>query len=306
MGWRSLHHLQRTPNCFSERLKDLGSFSTFEYLAGYFTFRDLHSLIIVIYRPGSESINLDFFTEFANLLAAISKFSCHIIILGDLNIHLDEINDCNTKRINKLIATHELIQHVTVPTQIQGHTLDFIITRDDKLAVNTIDVAPPSVSGNARALWKSLNTFLNPPPDTFLRISPDTLLDYFENKAKAIRESTKDAPVPDFSTLLPPVHLLCKFDEVTTAEVERLLSDLSTTQCELDSAPVWLLTCKSLCMGFAPFLALLINVSIVQASLPAKHKRAIIRPRVKKPGLDPDRSGQLSSNFKLVLHFKTR
>src|SRR6218665_1275737 len=37
-------------------------------------------------------------------------------------------------------------------------------------------------------------------------------------------------------------------------------------------------------MVFAPILALLI---IVQASLPAKHKRAIIRPRVKKPGLDP-------------------
>src|SRR6218665_4182504 len=37
-------------------------------------------------------------------------------------------------------------------------------------------------------------------------------------------------------------------------------------------------------MVFAPTLALLI---IVQASLPVKHKRAIIRPREKKPGLDP-------------------
>jgi len=40
-------------------------------------------------------------------------------------------------------------------------------------------------------------------------------------------------------------------------------------------------------MVFAPILALLINVSIAQASLAAKHKHAIIRPRVKKPGLDP-------------------
>src|SRR6218665_1658993 len=61
-------------------------------------------------------------------------------------------------------------------------------------------------------------------------------------------------------TLPRPVHSLCKFDEVTTAEVERLLSDSSTKQCELDSAPVWLL--KSLCMVFAPILALLIDVSI--------------------------------------------
>ena len=81
----------------------------------------------------------------------------------------------------------------------------------------------------------------HPPPDTSLRISPDTLLDYFVNKVQAIRESTKDAPVPDFSTLPPPVYSLRKFNEVTTAEVERLLSDSSTKQCELDSAPVWLL-----------------------------------------------------------------
>src|SRR6218665_3653579 len=45
--------------------------------------------------------------------------------------------------------------------------------------------------------------------------------------------------------------------------VERLLSDSSKKQCELDSAPVWLL--KSLCMVFAPFLAFLINVSTIHS-----------------------------------------
>src|SRR5688572_26390708 len=38
---------------------------------------------------------------------------------------------------------------------------------------------------------------------------------------------------------------------------------------------------------FAPIFALLVNVSIIQATLPTKHKRAIIPPRVKKQGLDP-------------------
>ena len=139
--------------------------------------------------------------------------------------------------------------------------------------------------GNGRTLWKSLNTLLTPPQDTSPRISPDTLLNYFENKIDMIRESTKDAPMPDLSTVPPPAHSLCKFDEITTAEVEKLISDSSTKQCELDSAPVWLI--KSLYTVFAPILALLINISITQASLPAKHKRAIIRPCVKKSGLDP-------------------
>jgi hypothetical protein len=114
-----------------------------------------------------------------------------------------------------------------------------------------------------------------------------------------IRESTKDTSMPDFSTRPPLAHSLCKFDEVTTAEVEKLITDSSTKQCELDSAPVWLL--KSLYTVFAPILALLINVSITQAYLPAKHKRAIIRPRVKKPGLDPTNPASLPiSNLSFI------
>src|SRR6218665_1837615 len=55
-------------------------------------------------------------------------------------------------------------------------------------------------------------------------------------------------------------------------------------------------------MVFAPILALFINVSIAQASLSAKHKRAIIQSRVKKPGLDPtDPASYLSiSNLSFI------
>ena len=48
---------------------------------------------------------------------------------------------------------------------------------------------------------------------------------------------------------------------------------------------VWIM--KTLKAVFAPILALLINISISQATLPSSYKRAIIRPRLKKPGLDP-------------------
>jgi len=78
-----------------------------------------------------------------------------------------------------------------------------------------------------------------------------------------------------------------QFDEVTTAEVERLFNDSSTNQCGLDSVAYLSGRLKAPFIVFLSILALLINVSIhvAQASLPAK--RAIIRPRVKKPGLDP-------------------
>ena len=81
------------------------------------------------------------------------------------------------------------------------------------------------------------------------------------------------------------MHSLPAFDEVTPDEVEKLLGDSTTKQCELDTAPVWIM--KTLKAVFTPIiLALLINISISQATLPSSHKRAIIRPRLKKPGLD--------------------
>jgi len=67
--------------------------------------------------------------------------------------------------------------------------------------------------------------------------------------------------------------------------VHKLIKDSSSKQCELDSIPTWLL--KSLHSVFAPILASLINISLSQAHLPDTHKCAIIRPRFKKPGLDP-------------------
>src|SRR6218665_3904016 len=90
-------------------------------------------------------------------------------------------------------------------------------------------------------------------------------------------------PPPTFSDLPPPPNSFVAFDEIATGDVEKLLDDSSTKQCELDTAPVWLL--KTLSSVFAPILTLLINVSLSKSTLPDKHKRAIIRPRFKKPGL---------------------
>ena len=74
----------------------------------------------------------------------------------------------------------------------------------------------------------------------------------------------------------PPSPWFRAFDEVTLTDVDKLLSDSSTKQCELDSAPTWLL--KSLRSVFVPILALLINASISQSTLPDTHKHAILSP----------------------------
>ena len=422
-------------NHFQATIKDSGNYKTFENLASYVTFRDVHILIIAVYRPGSESIPSAFFDEFTELILFTSNFTCQILILGDINIHLDKSDDRNVKRLNRLLSAHGLKQLVIGSTHRHGHTLDVIITRSSDSLVSNIVISPPSYSdhslisfnirhhgppiirqttfhrsyknfdctafesdlrnsdiykltlatattnieanqlfslydttmgrlldlhaplrkitirkdsncpwfdgdcsaskkltrklerihlktpsdttkeerwrsqirtqrrlfqqkrcsyyrrsideamGDGKTLWKSLHSLLSPPNDSSSScVTSDKLLDFFVEKTADIRESTKDAPPPDLSDLPPPVHTFVAFDEIATADVEKLLADSSTKQCELDSAPVWLL--KKLSCVFAPMLTLLINVSLSQSTLPDKHKQAIIRPRIKKPGLD--------------------
>ena len=420
---------------FRVSAKDTGLFTTFEHLTAYFTLRNIHIIIVVIYRPGSESISTTFFTEFAELLTIIAKYNCQVLILGDINIHFDEPNEPNTKKINRLLSYHGLEQMVQQPTHNRSHTLDVVITRTPNSLISHLSVTPPSLSdhsiihfrinhkpppiilqtverrsfhnfnissfqcdleaselfyhassrtatsldtnelftlydstmsdildkhaprrtitirkkpdcpwfdrecaiskrttrrlerkflrdqsnaeqrdlwrsqikvqrrlfqhkrssylrrsiediqGDGRTLWKSLHSLLSPPAETSSLITPDELLDYFGKKTEAIRDATKDAPPPIFQVNSSHLPGLAAFDEVSPDEVEKLLSDTATKQCELDSVPVRLL--KTLRHVFAPILALLINISLSQATLPEAHKHAIIRPRLKKPGLDP-------------------
>jgi len=62
-------------------------------------------------------------------------------VTGDLNIHLDVVNDRDTRRLAELLDTFGLSQLVSVPTYRGGHTLDAVITMAD-LALPVVDVRP--------------------------------------------------------------------------------------------------------------------------------------------------------------------
>src|SRR6218665_112502 len=137
---------------------------------------------------------------------------------------------------------------------------------------------------DGRTLWKALNSILSPQSPLECPLSPDELLDHFANKTEAICQSTKDAPAPDLNSNHMNFPGFIAFQEVTSPEVDKLLTESSTKNCELDSSPVWLI--KSLRHVFVPILVLLINCSLSTCTVPTSHKRAIIRPRIKKSDID--------------------
>jgi len=70
-----------------------------------------------------------FFEEFTSFLQDLMSTSGDVIVVGDINIHLDKPHKTNPNRFRTLLDHVE--QHVTSPTHHSGFILDVIITRDN-------------------------------------------------------------------------------------------------------------------------------------------------------------------------------
>ena len=102
-------------------------FSTFEYIGSIITSKNNSFKLFVVYRPPSSSM-FTFFTEFESLLEFHISSKVDLLIVGDFNIHVDELNDSNALHFLKLLNTFNLCQHVSLPTHNSGLILDLIIT----------------------------------------------------------------------------------------------------------------------------------------------------------------------------------
>ena len=106
---------------------------------------------------------------------------------------------------------------------------------------------------------------------------------FFTKKVEDIRSLTAGSTPP---TVLPrTLSKLEGFEEITSEEATIMLRSLPAKTSELDKVPTWLI--KDSATVFAPILAKLVNASLSTGILPDAHKLAIIRPRLKKPNLDP-------------------
>jgi len=72
--------------------------------------------------------------------------------------------------------------------------------------------------------------------------------------------------------------------EVTADEVEKLIGSALSKSCQLDPASTWLV--KDMRRLLLPFVALLFKKSLKTGCFPATFKIAVIRPLLKKSGLD--------------------
>uniref|UniRef100_A0A3B3HFB5 Reverse transcriptase domain-containing protein n=1 Tax=Oryzias latipes TaxID=8090 RepID=A0A3B3HFB5_ORYLA len=127
-------------NIATRRLS-FGVFSSFEYVSFKIELKQTPPLLcIVMYKPPQHSQS--FIDDFTEMLSVVCTDFDGLVITGDFNVHVDNVNDRNAKELNAVLKTFGLIQHVSCPTHSRGHTLDLLITRGVTIYnVSVVDVA---------------------------------------------------------------------------------------------------------------------------------------------------------------------
>ena len=126
-------------NCFTQR-----NFKQFEFMSVMVNFRNACFCLTVVYRPPpSRKNNLKlkcFWKDWSDLLMLHINSNFEFVIVGDLNLHIDLVNNTNTLKFQSLLEEFNLIQHIQEKTHIHGHTLDILITNCNSNIASHIEV----------------------------------------------------------------------------------------------------------------------------------------------------------------------
>ena len=111
-------------------------------------------LLCVVYRPQpSKEKGLSvpqFMEEFDAFLEQAKTIAHDLILVGDLNFHLDNVNDVQAFGFLALLEAFNLTQDINSPPHIKGHTLDFVVIRKDNHILYSTPQVYPSSIGDGR------------------------------------------------------------------------------------------------------------------------------------------------------------
>ena len=100
--------------------------------------------VCVIYRPPpskkNKLTNTMFFDEFTPFLQDCMSTAGDLIVVGDVNFHLDKPHEAEPKKFLTLLDSLNFQQHVTSPTHRSGHILDVVITKDNQYIIQEVKV----------------------------------------------------------------------------------------------------------------------------------------------------------------------
>jgi hypothetical protein len=131
---------------------------------------------------------------------------------------------------------------------------------------------------NPRALWRAVNTMLQPPQQRSSKLSANDFATFFQDKVAIIRASAASATPPDITSRQAP-QLRC-FEPVTVTEMVKLIKTTPAKSCPLDPIPSWLL--RQLITPIAPVLCQLCNLSMQTGNNNNKKRQFLKRRNMAK------------------------
>lgn len=115
-------------------------------------------VLSLIYRPPCSSLSnfVADFDEFLERLCMSDKY----VILGDFNVHVDEVLDSHVARFLDLLKQYDLHQYVREPTHSAGHTIDLIVSRASNPIINSVSVHDYCISDHCLILCSLKQSFV--------------------------------------------------------------------------------------------------------------------------------------------------
>uniref|UniRef100_A0A8C8DYC0 Reverse transcriptase domain-containing protein n=1 Tax=Oryzias sinensis TaxID=183150 RepID=A0A8C8DYC0_9TELE len=145
-----------------------------------------------------------------------------------------------------------------------------------------------SCSSNSRVLFTTVNRVTNPPTQLPIELvcTPkcNEFAVFFNDKVQGIKKAINSTT--HITIERPPTHSkLTHFIPVTDQTVQETITHLSLSTCCLDVLPTRFL--KSVLNSVLPSITQIVNMSLQSGIFPEALKTAVIKPLLKKSGLDP-------------------
>lgn len=114
---------------------------SFELLCVRVVSRSSSCVVVLVYRPPSESVSA-FFKELSDVLDRVITYTDPLFVVGDVNIHLERAQEPSSRQFVELLDACGIICCITSPTHDDGGRLDVVAARDDfpTLSVDVVDV----------------------------------------------------------------------------------------------------------------------------------------------------------------------
>ena len=89
------------------------------------------TILAIYHTPAStqhKTLNLDFIDQLTHLLTTTGSGNTNIVLLGGLNLHIDNPEDPDADQLIATLEAFGLEKHIKFPTHQLSHTLDLIAT----------------------------------------------------------------------------------------------------------------------------------------------------------------------------------